>query len=75
MSILRWNCRGAAATATVRELRSLVSKHKSAAIFLMETKSRREKLEEIKTKLHYHDLYVVNPRGLSGGLAHVEKRP
>ncbi|KAJ1414056.1 Endonuclease/exonuclease/phosphatase superfamily [Sesbania bispinosa] len=37
MSWISWNCRGLAATSTLRELKELCSKYKSALVFLSET--------------------------------------
>lgn len=69
MMILSWNCRGVAAAPTDRELRSLCSKNKPVIVFLMETRSRKEKLEELRRRLGFDFMFTVDPRGLSGGLA------
>jgi exonuclease III len=42
-------------------------------VFLMETKCRKEKMERIRVKLGFAGVFVVEPVGLSGGLALIWK--
>jgi hypothetical protein len=47
----------------------MVKEKKPALVFLMETKLRKKKLEEIHYKIGYYGLFVVDCIGRSGGLA------
>lgn len=67
MSIISWNCRGMAAPATIRELHELCKADK-LAIFLMETRAPKGRVQRMKRRLKFHKCFVVEPRGLSGGL-------
>lgn len=68
MTINRWNCRGLAAPATIRELTKLCKSHHPDLVFLMETRAPRERVENMKKRLKFKSFFVVNPRGLSEGL-------
>lgn len=68
MSIISWNCRGMAAPATIRELHELCKAHQPAMMFLMETRAQIGRVETVKRRLKFNNVFVVNPRGLSGGL-------
>ncbi|XP_057432608.1 uncharacterized protein LOC130725388 [Lotus japonicus] len=74
MKILSWNCRGVAATPTARELRNICSNNKPSIVFLMETRARREKIEELRRRLGFDYYFTVDPRGISGGLALLWKK-
>ncbi|VFQ93141.1 unnamed protein product [Cuscuta campestris] len=69
MSILSWNCRGLGNRRTVQELADLVSAKKPDFILLLETKGARGHAEELKVKIGFEGLFVVDSVGLSGGLA------
>lgn len=43
-------------------------------LFLMETKNKKERLVDLKLQLGYDNVFVVEPEGLSGGLALLWKR-
>lgn len=68
MSVLSWNCRGLAATATMSELRELCKFHQPAIIFLMETRAPKERIENLRRRLKFKFCFSVEPRGLAGGL-------
>ena len=68
MSTLSWNCRGLGLPRTVQVLSELVKHKKPSFIFLMETLSCRAPLENLKNKLGYEGLFVVDRVGQSGGL-------
>lgn len=68
MSLLSWNCRGLAVVPTINELRELCRSHQPAVVFLMETKAPKERVERIRRTLKFKDMFVVEARGLSGGL-------
>lgn len=68
MTIISWNCRGLAALATIRELSELCKVHQPDIVFLMETRAPKERVEKMRRRLKFQRCFVVNPRGLSGGL-------
>jgi hypothetical protein len=69
MILLSWNCRGLGNPWAVRELCHMVKTKKPTLLFLMETKSRKNKMEGIRIKIGFEGLFVVDPVGRSGGLA------
>jgi len=69
MIVLSWNCRGLGNPRLVWILHCLVRAKKPSLVFLMETKLRRSKMEEIKSRLCFEGLFVVDCHGRSGGLA------
>ncbi|KAF5465338.1 hypothetical protein F2P56_015356 [Juglans regia] len=73
MSCLSWNCRGLGNPRTVRELHCLVKTKVPNFVFLMETKCKRSKVEKIKRLLNMEYSFVVDCKGLSGGLAFLWK--
>lgn len=68
MSSLSWNCQGFGLPWNVRFLEDLVQQERPVFIFLCETLSRKDKMEFIRCKLGFEGLFVVEPRGRSGGL-------
>ncbi|XP_072066788.1 uncharacterized protein [Arachis hypogaea] len=68
MSIISWNCRGVAAPVTVSELHSMCKQLKPAIVFLMETRARDSTIKKLKRRLHFENVFHIEPRGLSGGL-------
>ncbi|KAL4367152.1 hypothetical protein GQ457_05G012660 [Hibiscus cannabinus] len=69
MAFLLWNCRGLGKASTFRALRNLVNKHKPSIVFLMETKQRKSKLDRLRSRLHFHGSFYIDPVGIAGGLA------
>ena len=69
MNIISWNCRGLGNPRTVNELYRLVKAKKTSLVFLMETKLRKEKLERVRVKLGFPNMFEVDSVGKSGGLA------
>ena len=47
----------------------MAKEKKPEVVFLMETRCRNIKVERIRVKLGFEGLFVVKPRGKSGGLA------
>ena len=68
MNAMSWNCRGLGNHATVRELRKLVKQEGPTLLFVMETKIRGQRVEDLKTTLGFHGCFAVNSDGLSGGI-------
>jgi exonuclease III len=69
MKIMSWNCRGLGNLRTVRELSRLTKQKKPAMVFLMETKLHKTKMENVRCKVGYPNMFVVDRIGKSGGLA------
>ncbi|XP_019199061.1 PREDICTED: uncharacterized protein LOC109192809 [Ipomoea nil] len=69
MSLLSWNCRGLGGTQTVRELLGIVSKQRPLFVFLMETKTCVNLVEQVRVKLGFEGVFYVDRVGLGGGLA------
>ena len=69
MNLLSWNCQGLGASLTVKKLKDECLKHKPHVVFLMETKQKSSYVTKIRKKCNYSNEWVVNPIGISGGLA------
>jgi exonuclease III len=69
MNLLSWNCQGLGNPWTVQDLCLMVKEKKPDILFLMETKCKKERLEGVRVRLGFQCLFVVEPVGLSGGLA------
>lgn len=69
MNILSWNCRGLENLRTVQDLYRMIKEKCLGLVFLMETKLRRIKMEWIRCKLGFQNLFVVDSVGKGGGLA------
>lgn len=68
MSILNWNCWGLGNPRTVWDLHCFVKSKKPGVVFLMETKMRMNKMELIKFKMGFQNMFVVDCVRRSGGL-------
>jgi exonuclease III len=69
MTLLSWNCRGLGNLRAVNDLCRLVKEKRPKMVFLMETKLRRERMEAIRHKLGFPNVFVVDSVGKGGGLA------
>lgn len=69
MNLLSWNCRGLGQPRTVRALNDLVKSHRPDFLFLSETISYSNKVEELRIKLGFVQCFSVDRVGRSGGLA------
>ncbi|CAM8909274.1 unnamed protein product [Rhodiola kirilowii] len=69
MSALSWNCRGLGGAATVRALANLVRAHKPSVVGVMETKSEKNRVEQVRRQLGFESGFSVERKGKSGGLA------
>lgn len=69
MTILSWNCRGLGNPQTVRVLLDLVQSNKPMIIFLMETMIKFTKLDQVRRRLGFKGLFMVEGEGHGGGLA------
>ncbi|XP_013601226.1 PREDICTED: uncharacterized protein LOC106308633 [Brassica oleracea var. oleracea] len=69
MTTLSWNCRGLRSILTVRRLEEMCREHLPDFLFLLETKNSSDHIEGFRRSLGYDHIFLVNPVGLSGGLA------
>ncbi|XP_074342205.1 uncharacterized protein LOC141679663 [Apium graveolens] len=69
MNVLSWNCRGLGLPRTVRVLGDLIRTHKPKFLFLSETISYANKVEELRVKFGFAQCFSVDRVGRSGGLA------
>ncbi|XP_073057173.1 uncharacterized protein [Primulina eburnea] len=69
MIILSWNCRGLGHTRAVPNLRELVRAHRPTVIFLYETLTHSQKIEEVKISLGFDGAFSIDREGRSGGIA------
>ena len=66
MNCLSWNCRGLGNPATVRELRKIVKQEGPSLLFVMETKIKGIKVENLKSLLGFSGCFVIDSDGVSG---------
>ena len=69
MTTLSWNCRGLSSNLTVRRIEEMCHEHLPDFLFLLETKNSSDHVEAVTRSLGYDHKFLVNPVGLSGGLA------
>lgn len=69
MSYISWNCRGPGNPRTVRALSDLIRDHKPIFVFLIETISFSNKIEELRIKFGFDHCFSVDRIGRGGGLA------
>ncbi|XP_042942912.1 uncharacterized protein LOC122277098 [Carya illinoinensis] len=69
MSVLVWNCRGLGNPRTLSVLRNLTKDKWPNLVFLVETKSRKSRLEEVRRSLKLEGCFAVDCVGMSGGIA------
>ncbi|KAG6700327.1 hypothetical protein I3842_08G107200 [Carya illinoinensis] len=73
MSCLSWNCRGPGDPQTILDLHQMVQKKLPTFVFLIERKCKRPKIEVIKRILNFDNSFIIDCKGLSGGLAFLWK--
>lgn len=73
MICLSWNYQGFGNPHIVHELPYLVSVKGPNFVFLIETKCNRNKVENIMNKIGFQLSFVVDSKGISGGLAFLWK--
>ncbi|XP_060972610.1 uncharacterized protein LOC133038464 [Cannabis sativa] len=69
MNVLSWNCRGLGNQRAVQFLKEIVTQKKPKFIFLCETKCGKSRIDWVGRLLGFDCIFVVDPQGLSGGLA------
>ncbi|BFG40545.1 hypothetical protein CerSpe_268190 [Prunus speciosa] len=68
MNMLTWNCQGLGNPSTIHALSSLIQQKVPKLVFLSETRCNKSKLETIKFRLGFSNMFVVPSRGFLGGL-------
>lgn len=68
MNALSWNCRGLGTPQTIRVLGDLVKSLRPDILFLSETISKSDKVEQMRIKLGFAQCFAVDCIGRSGGL-------
>ena len=63
-----WNCQGLGNPEAVRELRSITKQEGPALLFVMETKIRGKRVEDLRNMLGFAGCFAVDSDGLSGGV-------
>jgi hypothetical protein len=69
MILINWNCRGLGNPKAVRNLRLLVKEKRPNFLFLIETKSSKNQMDQLRSILGFHGVFVVDTVGCTGGLA------
>lgn len=69
MSTLSWNCQSIGPPWKFRFLQDVVRQERPTLLFLCETLCGKNKMEQIRARLGYQGLLVVEAQGRSGGLA------
>lgn len=69
MSIISWNFQGLGGNLTIQMLREMRRDHFPDFMFLLETKNSNSHAVNIQRSLGYDQAHIVDPIGLSGGLA------
>ena len=68
MICISWVCRGLGNPEAVRELRSVANQEGPALVFVMETKIKGKKVENLQRTLGFAGSFGVDSEGLSGGI-------
>ena len=68
MSTISWNRRGLGNPQTVRELRKIVKQEGPSLLFVMETKIKGKRVEDLKFSLGFSGCFAIDSDGLSGGI-------
>ncbi|XP_061351340.1 uncharacterized protein LOC133296386 [Gastrolobium bilobum] len=68
MSVLFWNCRGAASGKLARTLKVLVQKHSIKLVALFEPRVSGDRAVKLGKKLGFEDCIIEEAQGFSGGI-------
>ena len=69
MRFLSWNCQGLGVALTIKNLKEVCKKHNPQLVFLMETKQKEKTVSKLRRRCGFDEEWIINPVGLSGGLA------
>lgn len=75
MNIISWNYRGLGHLRVVPILHDLIQTHQSDVLFLSETLVLANKIDEVRLKLGFHAIFVVDRIGRSCWVALVWRHP
>ena len=67
--VISWNCRGLGNCRSVKALHDLVRCWNPKIVFLMEIKSKKNRMESIKNRIGFSNGLIVPSVGRSGGIA------
>jgi hypothetical protein len=68
MSCISWNCGGLENPCAVRDLCLLVKEKRPKFLFLIKTKMRQFKLQNLRIKMGFEGMFATDPVGKRGGL-------
>jgi len=69
MSLISWNCRGLGSPNAIPDLKYLVRQFNLNLLFISETLSHRNKIEDLRYLLGFDFCFLVDHSGRGGGLA------
>lgn len=69
MSIIVWNCHGFGNMRTGKELEVVIRAKDPSVVFIVETWVDEARLQEIKRKIEFDNLFFVERNNKGGGLA------
>lgn len=68
MNVMSYNCLGLGNGQVVNQLANIVSRKAPKVLFLMETKSLKDRMEFVRRKLGYYGCFTIVSVGRSGGM-------
>ena len=74
MKTIGWNCRGMLSSMAVRELLDFQGRGQADLIFLSESHLNKIKAGELRCKLGFDSLFLVESDGKAGGLIILSER-
>ena len=69
MNIVSWNCRGLGNPRAIRAFKELIKEKDPIIAFVMETRMEARRVEGLKNRVGFSNVFAVNRCGRSGGLA------
>lgn len=67
MTTVSMNCCGLAAATTSRELQDLIKVQKPAILFLLEIRAQKERVDRVRRKLKFQNMFCIPALGTSVG--------
>lgn len=69
MRLISWNCQGLGVALTMKNLKEVCRIKNPHLVFLMETKQKHKIVSKLRRRCGFEEEWIVDPVGLSGGLA------